>query len=66
VSPGTSSLAAALVEALSQSPTTLREMGERGRRLARDRYTWDRVANSMVELYQWTLGRGVEPAFLQR
>jgi glycosyltransferase involved in cell wall biosynthesis len=66
VSPGTSSLAAALVEALSQSPTTLREMGERGRRLARDRYTWDRVANSMVELYEWTLGRRVEPAFLQR
>ena len=66
VPPGASSLAAALAEALSQSPRTLREMGEHGRRLARDRYTWDRVAGSMVHLYEWTLGRRDEPAFVQR
>ena len=66
IRPGESSLAAALAEALGQSPEALREMGERGRRLVRDRYTWDRVATSMVELYEWTLGRGVEPAFVQR
>jgi len=62
---GESSLAAALAEALSHSPETLREMGEQGRRLVRDRYTWDRVAISMVALYEWTLGRRVEPAFVQ-
>ncbi len=66
VVPGESSLAAALVEALSQSPKALREMGERGRRLVRDRYTWDRVVTSMVELYEWTLGRRGEPPFVQR
>jgi len=66
VPPGESSLAAALVEALSQSPKTLREMGDQGRRLVRDHYTWDRVATSMVELYEWTLGRRGEPAFVQR
>jgi glycosyltransferase involved in cell wall biosynthesis len=66
VPPGAASLAAALVEALSQSPQSLREMGEHGRRLARDRYTWDRVANSMVQLYEWTLRRRDEPAFVQR
>ena len=66
VPPGESSLAAALAEALSQSPKTLREMGEQGRRLVRDHYTWDRVATSMLELYEWTLGQRGEPAFLQR
>ena len=41
-------------------------MGERGRRLVRERFTWDRVASAMVDLYEWTLGRGAEPAFVQR
>jgi glycosyltransferase involved in cell wall biosynthesis len=66
IPPGEQPLAAALADAFSRSPKTLREMGEQGRRLVRDRYTWDRVATSMMELYEWTLGRGVEPAFVQR
>jgi glycosyltransferase involved in cell wall biosynthesis len=66
IPPGESSLAEALAEALSLSPETLREMGEQGRRLVRDHYTWDRVAMSMVELYEWTIGRRVQPAFVQR
>ena len=66
IPPGESALAAALAEALSQPPNALREMGEQGRRLVRAHYTWDRVAASMMELYEWTLGRRDEPAFVQR
>jgi glycosyltransferase involved in cell wall biosynthesis len=66
IPPGESALAAAMAEALSLPPITLREMGEQGRRLVRARYTWDRVAASMIELYEWTLGRRDEPAFVQR
>jgi glycosyltransferase involved in cell wall biosynthesis len=65
VPAGETSLASTLTEAMSQSPQILREMGERGRRLVRERFTWDRVASTMVDLYEWTLGHGAEPAFVQ-
>jgi glycosyltransferase involved in cell wall biosynthesis len=66
VPPGEASLTAALDDAMSQSRQTLREMGERGRQLVRERFTWERVAAAMIDLYGWTLGRRAEPAFVQR
>jgi len=65
VPPGEASLAAALAEALGRPPQMLRQMGERGRDLVRTRFTWDFVAQSFVELYEWALGRRAAPAFIQ-
>jgi glycosyltransferase involved in cell wall biosynthesis len=33
-------------------------MGERGRRLARERFTWERVAKDMVQVYAEVLKAG--------
>jgi glycosyltransferase involved in cell wall biosynthesis len=66
VPPVEDALAGALTEALATPASTLRDMGERGRRFARETFVWDRVAASMRSLYAWTLGDGPRPAFVQR
>lgn len=62
---GVEPLAATLAEALSRSPDTLRDMGERGRHFARAHFTWQTVTASMLELYAWARGVGPEPGFVQ-
>lgn len=37
-------------------------MGERGRKLVEERFTWGKVADEMYEVYQWLLGGGSPPA----
>jgi poly(glycerol-phosphate) alpha-glucosyltransferase len=38
-----------------------KEMGERGRELVRERFTWRRVAAEMKSVYEWVLGGGPPP-----
>lgn len=64
VAPDEASLAGALASALVLPADALREMGERGRALVRAKFTWGRTAASMVELYEWLLGRRAEPTFV--
>lgn len=37
-------------------------MGERGREMIERRYTWDKVAGQMIEVYAWLVGEGAMPA----
>ena len=54
---GIDPLMAALSEAMSLSDTERREMGERGRRLVEEKYTWDAVVKKMVEGYKRVISR---------
>ncbi len=45
-------LAQALAQLLDAAPEQRRDMGERGRRLVRERYTWDAIAARMADLYR--------------
>lgn len=50
------------LEAFIQTPALqLRAMGERGRQLVEERYTWQRVAAEMLRVYAWVLGEGERP-----
>ena len=53
-----------LHELLSQTPTELRAMGERGRRLIESRYQWDTVAQDTMRLYRWLISGGSAPEFV--
>jgi glycosyltransferase involved in cell wall biosynthesis len=64
IEPGVDALAAALSDALGRSGDELRAMGERGRRFAGSRFRWPCVSNAMCELYEWVLGAGPRPAFV--
>lgn len=57
-------LADALRDALQQSPSTLRTMGERGKDLIRARYTWTSIVRMTIELYEWLRGRANRPSFV--
>jgi glycosyltransferase involved in cell wall biosynthesis len=57
-------IATALSEALATSRAKLTAMGDRGRELVAQRYTWNDIANRTLELYEWLLGRQPRPSFV--
>jgi len=54
-------LRADLTSFLDQSAEHRREMGERGRQLVEDRFTWTQVAKEMYRVYRWALGDAPPP-----
>lgn len=54
-------IAAALQQLFAMPEPQRRAMGERGRRLVAERYTWPRVADQMLAVYRWVLGQGPMP-----
>jgi glycosyltransferase involved in cell wall biosynthesis len=50
------SLRTAIEELLENSSTANRAIGQRGRALVQERYTWKRVAFQMSEVYAWVAG----------
>jgi glycosyltransferase involved in cell wall biosynthesis len=50
-----------LVAAMSLPAVERRAMGERGRNLVRERYSWNRAGSEMREVYLWLLGQGGKP-----
>ena len=62
VEPNVESTTAGLLELLQLSDPDRAAMGERGRKLIELRYTWDSVAQRMLEVYGWLAGIGPRPA----
>lgn len=58
---GVAPLAAALREATSLNDATRAAMGERGRALVEERYSWSYVAGQMRATYGWLRGRNERP-----
>ena len=42
----------------------LQKMGENGRQLVSERFTWERIARQFNELYRWVLGEADQPVFV--
>ena len=59
--PNEEALSAVLEEVLSSLPAANEQVGERGRALIEERYTWAAVAGQMAEVYRW-LGGAAMPA----
>ncbi len=59
-------VAAGLHQLSRMSASDREDMGQRGRRLVGDHYTWSIVAQQMREVYAWLLGGGDRPSFLVR
>ena len=62
---GVDPLVAALREALQLTDDQRRAMGERGRQLVEQKYTWPAAAKQMAAVYAWVLGHGAQPACIQ-
>jgi glycosyltransferase involved in cell wall biosynthesis len=65
VHPSRRALTDALREATALPSDRLREMGEKGRQLARQKLSWSQVAEEMVHLYGWLLGDRPRPDFIR-
>lgn len=61
VDPTPSSIAEGLQAFARASAAERRAMGENGRALVEDRYTWSQIARSMRAVYRWVLGDGPRP-----
>ena len=58
---GVEPLVAALAKAMTMQREALQAMGAKGRAwMARD-FSWDRVANDMLDVYRWLLAGGEPP-----
>jgi glycosyltransferase involved in cell wall biosynthesis len=62
---GLDHLVQALREATRTSPAELKQMGQRGRTLVKEKYCWSCVAQEMMALYQWLQGGGTRPETIQ-
>jgi glycosyltransferase involved in cell wall biosynthesis len=62
---GVEPLVTALKEATALSREQLREMGARGRKLVEEKYSWPQIAQQMLEVYEWALGRRAAPDYVQ-
>jgi poly(glycerol-phosphate) alpha-glucosyltransferase len=61
VDPNLESLNHGLRTLFRMSESEREQMGERGRRLVEERFSWPRVAERMVCVYNWKLGTGPRP-----
>lgn len=59
---GVAPLVDALLEAIALSDIERSEMGQRGRDLVENGYSWARIGKEMAEVYSWVLGSGPKPA----
>lgn len=57
-------ISAALQDVLQQLPSALRMMGQRGKNLVSEKYTWSHITRDTLTLYDWLLDGGEKPAFM--
>lgn len=65
VEPTMGAIQSALGEALACSDQDRAAMGQRGRHLVEEKYTWASVGEQMVAVYEWLLGRRSRPPCVQ-
>jgi glycosyltransferase involved in cell wall biosynthesis len=54
----------ALAEAIALSDADRTAMGQRGRDLVNQRFTWPQIASQMKAAYQWLLGDDSPPRYI--
>lgn len=58
------SIREALEDAIGRGRDSLAVMGERGREVVRESFTWTRIGKMTLQLYNWLLGRADKPDFV--
>ena len=61
IDPNVDSIVSGLDALLTKPPDIRKAMGQRGRELVEDQFTWKQVAQSMKSVYQWMLGKARAP-----
>ena len=64
VQPSKEPMTEALSNMLKTPRSVLQEMGDRGRRLVVEHFTWDMTAARLCSVYSWLAGREPQPGFV--
>ncbi len=56
IEPKAGSISKGLKRVMSMSGAELKDIGQEGRALVEKKFTWDKIAKEMKELYEWCLG----------
>jgi glycosyltransferase involved in cell wall biosynthesis len=64
VNPDPTAIARGLADLMKMGDQERHEMGQRGRQLVADRFTWPRIAKQMGAVYEWILGGGGRPDYV--
>jgi glycosyltransferase involved in cell wall biosynthesis len=64
IAPGIEPLVEAMQQALSMNSADLRMMGEKGRRMVAERYSWRSVVERHIQLYRWAAFGENRPNFV--
>lgn len=62
IDPETESIAEGLRQFFSLPDDDQEAMGLRGRRMVKEQFTWEKIAEDMCSVYKWVLGGGSPPA----
>lgn len=65
VEPGSQGITGALRQAVLTEPSKLAAMGERGRRMVEERYSWSVLIEKHIVLYRWAAFGEGDPCFVQ-
>lgn len=67
INPTIDDIASAIESAMDMSPKVLKSMGNRGRELIRQKYSWERIAGSAFEAYEWLIyPDSIKPPFIEQ
>jgi poly(glycerol-phosphate) alpha-glucosyltransferase len=61
VKPSPQSIKEGLIRFFQMNDASRQAMGQRGRALVAERFTWPKVAQEMQAVYEWVLGKGPKP-----
>jgi poly(glycerol-phosphate) alpha-glucosyltransferase len=61
IKPTPNSITSGLETLVLMDESALLSMGQRGRALAKQRFTWPKIALNMLSVYWWILGQGRRP-----
>ena len=64
IEPTAESIAAGINKMASMDETTLSAMAKNGYKLVEEKFNWQAVAKSSVQLYEWMRGKAEKPAFV--
>ena len=64
VEPESSSIASGIQQLVSLSDDKQLQMGLNGYQLVTEKFTWNKVADATLKVYQWIAGKGEQPDFV--
>ena len=65
IEPNIQSIVQGLEDLFRHPSSALRTLGDNGRALVADKFTWPKIANDLKAVYDWVLGGGAKPSCVQ-